>query len=246
MSRSSESKLGEKNRPKLTKRQRKKQRMRQIILDAARKLFTEKSYDEATMEEIADQAALSRATLYNYFESKETIYFEIGIQGWKFACKQLKALITTESSGLDQILKLHNIALRDTLERPLGFEILRYFMIMDKQAEYPAEKLLEKLQLSENHHQETIEASDLIRVRYLCALLEFEKVWTDIIQRGQEDGSIRTDLKADQLTYFIIMIYSGMLDVVNLYRIPRKKLIISTEQIAKMTLEVIRNYLEAR
>jgi len=58
---------------KLTRRERKTLRTRQEILDAARELFDKNPYDDVTMDDIAEQADLSRATLYNHFNSKEDI-----------------------------------------------------------------------------------------------------------------------------------------------------------------------------
>ena len=55
-------------------------RTRQDIIDAARSLFNSESYDSVTMDEIAEEADLSRATLYNHFDNKESIYYQIGVQ----------------------------------------------------------------------------------------------------------------------------------------------------------------------
>ncbi len=46
----------------------------QAILDTARKLFTSKGFSETSMSEIAKQLGGSKATLYNYFKSKEEIF----------------------------------------------------------------------------------------------------------------------------------------------------------------------------
>lgn len=54
----------------------KKQR-EQAILRAARKVFTQKGFENATMQEIARRARLSKAALYLYFPSKEDLYIEI-------------------------------------------------------------------------------------------------------------------------------------------------------------------------
>ena len=51
-------------------RERKKERTRQGILAAAHELFLSKSYEETTMEEIAERAEQAVGTLYNYFTSK--------------------------------------------------------------------------------------------------------------------------------------------------------------------------------
>lgn len=44
------------------------------ILAAARKVFSEKGYQEATMDEIADVAGVAKGTLYSYFPSKRDVY----------------------------------------------------------------------------------------------------------------------------------------------------------------------------
>ena len=44
------------------------------IITAARKVFAEKGYIDATVDEIAAVAALAKGTIYLYFESKEQIY----------------------------------------------------------------------------------------------------------------------------------------------------------------------------
>jgi AcrR family transcriptional regulator len=44
------------------------------ILSAARKVFSEKGYQEATMDEIAAMAGVAKGTLYSYFPSKRDVY----------------------------------------------------------------------------------------------------------------------------------------------------------------------------
>jgi len=61
--------LGRKDREKLARRC--------DILHAARKVFAQRGYKEATLEEIAEQAEFAKGTLYNYFQSKEDIFREI-------------------------------------------------------------------------------------------------------------------------------------------------------------------------
>jgi len=51
-------------------REKKKERTRLALLKAAHTLFLDKSYDETTVEEIAESAQLAVGTLYNYFPSK--------------------------------------------------------------------------------------------------------------------------------------------------------------------------------
>ncbi len=45
------------------------------ILKAARKVFAEKGFHEATVEDIAEAAGVAKGTVYLYYESKRDVYF---------------------------------------------------------------------------------------------------------------------------------------------------------------------------
>lgn len=47
------------------------------ILNAAIKLFCELGFEAARLEDIADRAGVSKATIYLYFESKEDLFFAL-------------------------------------------------------------------------------------------------------------------------------------------------------------------------
>lgn len=46
----------------------------QLILKAARKVFTKKGFDGARMQEIADEAGINKALLHYYFRSKDKLF----------------------------------------------------------------------------------------------------------------------------------------------------------------------------
>lgn len=48
-----------------------------VILDAAKMLFTQKGYDATSMELIAKEVGFTKAALYYHFKSKEDIFAEI-------------------------------------------------------------------------------------------------------------------------------------------------------------------------
>ena len=59
-----------------TVRHTKKRRKEQII-DAAANLFSQKSYHDVTMDQIAAHVGVAKGTIYLYFDSKEKLYLEI-------------------------------------------------------------------------------------------------------------------------------------------------------------------------
>jgi AcrR family transcriptional regulator len=56
-------------------RARKKQRTRQLIFDAAQKLFAERGFEAVSVAEIARAADVSEVTVFNYFPTKEDLFY---------------------------------------------------------------------------------------------------------------------------------------------------------------------------
>ena len=54
-----------------------KQLVRTRILESAHRVFSQKGYREATMDEIVKGLGLSKAALYRYYQSKEELFREI-------------------------------------------------------------------------------------------------------------------------------------------------------------------------
>jgi len=62
----------------ITKRKKKQNlEKRSAVLTAAIKIFAQKGFTEATISEIAKDAGVSEATIYDYFSSKEELLFQI-------------------------------------------------------------------------------------------------------------------------------------------------------------------------
>jgi AcrR family transcriptional regulator len=54
-------------------RERKKARTRQIIADAAARLFAQRGYEQVAVSDVAREAEVSEQTVYNYFQTKDQL-----------------------------------------------------------------------------------------------------------------------------------------------------------------------------
>lgn len=61
--------------PASTLRERKQQRMRATIVEAALELFTQRGFDGVTVTDIAERAEVGRATFFRYFGDKQEVLF---------------------------------------------------------------------------------------------------------------------------------------------------------------------------
>ena len=76
-------------------RERKKRRTRQLIFDAANRLFAERGFDSVTVTEIARAAEVSEVTVFNYFPTKEDLFYG----GMQFFEEQLIEAVRSRARG---------------------------------------------------------------------------------------------------------------------------------------------------
>ena len=62
------------------RKQRERERRRQQIIVAAKRVFSEKGFSKSTMEDIAREAELSPGTLYLYFKNKDELYASLSVR----------------------------------------------------------------------------------------------------------------------------------------------------------------------
>ncbi len=77
-------------------RERKKLRTRRALADAALRMFTENGFDATTLEELAEEAEVSKSTFFRFFPAKEAAAIEAETELWT---AYLAALADRDLSG---------------------------------------------------------------------------------------------------------------------------------------------------
>ena len=95
---------------------------REVIVDAAERLFLERGFGAVSMDDLAEAAGVARRTLYNQFTSKEEIFREMLLR----VSGQLENLLPPgiETQGdVEEVLRLIAHSILDLHRRPgyLGF-----------------------------------------------------------------------------------------------------------------------------
>ena len=74
-------------------RERQKRRRAEQVLDAASRLFAHKGYEATGIEEIAKEAAVAPATVYNYFATKPNLLMALALRHVRAAIPERRAYL---------------------------------------------------------------------------------------------------------------------------------------------------------
>jgi uroporphyrinogen-III synthase len=85
------------------RRESRKNLKRERIIETAFELFSKKSYHEVMMEDVAKLTSVAKGTVYNYFSSKEELYFSIMKQRMEKLTNSLTEKIENETNSIDSL-----------------------------------------------------------------------------------------------------------------------------------------------
>jgi len=75
----------------------------EMILSAAKRVFSRKGYEATTMEDIASEAGFGKASLYFYFKGKEEVFLSLIKDGLKGQKKLLKEVMSSQLSNVERL-----------------------------------------------------------------------------------------------------------------------------------------------
>lgn len=82
---------------------KRKEKKRERMLEVAAELFSKKNYHEVMMDDVARMTDVAKGTVYNYFASKEELYFTIMSTKLGHLNSSLKNKIASEISVIDSL-----------------------------------------------------------------------------------------------------------------------------------------------
>jgi TetR/AcrR family transcriptional regulator len=182
------------------RKEREKERRRNEIIDAAEKVIFANGIDKATVENIAAEAEISKATVYLYFSSKEEIYFAISMRGQQILFKMLENAVSKVKNTREKVLTFLKTFVNFKKEFSNYFNAFFYFLSNEVEFEK------EKLYVEENRKRHE---------KYLNS-------WKELIQEGKKEGVIREDLNEINVVLLLWMQLIGFLRIYSVMK-PRLK-----------------------
>lgn len=162
---------------------------RQHIMNAAIKVMNTKGIGSTRFEDIAEEADVTRGAIYHYFKSKSEILFAIHEDTKKQMFEMFERHI---SPDIDPVLSIKN-GLKEIFNR------------FATDAEYRAvEELFIKVEFASliKEDNELNQLFEKEKEDTICDMLQ-------LVKRGQESGSIRKDIKAENIGHALISFYVG-------------------------------------
>lgn len=102
----------------------------QQIVEAAIKVFSEQGFHEATMDEIAEEAGLSKGTLYWYFKGKDKIISKLLQWFFEREYSNLESWLTSEESPSEIVNKTGQMVVNDLLSLKIFIPVMYEFIAL--------------------------------------------------------------------------------------------------------------------
>ena len=153
-----------------------KNNKKELIINAAIKLFAQKGFYSATVADVAKEAGVADGTIYLYFKNKDDL------------------LISLFETKMEEILKRFS-SLLDTVQP--ADEKLRQFIHLY------FEMIEEDRNLAEVFQVELRQSSKFLKDYHNQNFIDFLNLIGDIIHQGQNDGMFKTDISIHTMKLII-------------------------------------------
>jgi TetR/AcrR family transcriptional regulator len=176
------------------RKEREREQRRSDIIDAAERVIFSKHLDASTMDEIAEEAELSKGTLYLYFRNKTELYLAIQDRGLSILSQRFHEVLAASVSvnGLQTVRALGKAYFDFSQSYPNYFNADVYGR---------SQEFLDEVK--------ALEMNQAIEARRMKLMSYFSKA----IQAGIDDGSIRAEINPDRTALQLYAAFHGIIQV---------------------------------
>jgi AcrR family transcriptional regulator len=171
----------------LSRRDKEKLAREKDIISAAEKIFSEKGFDGTSMDEIAKEAEFTKRTVYQYFKSKEDLFFAVVLRCLKKLISHISRLNETHLNGYMKMQKGCKKFYEFYKTNPETFRIISYWGHVKK-----------KLEEQDGKQKELLDFNKAM----------FESI-AQIIEEGKKDGSINLDIDSQKTAFSLIFLMTS-------------------------------------
>lgn len=139
------------------RKEREKQARREAIMAGAQELFFAKGFNAATMDEIAQQAELSKGALYLYFASKEELYVSVMSEGLAILFDRMEEAFKLNLPPDQMMRKFGEVRYRYYLDYREYYRIFFFLEHKDVVRQLPRELIQDNLEKGMRNFQRFIE-----------------------------------------------------------------------------------------
>jgi len=204
----------------MARKEKEKEQRRNAIIDAAQALFFAKSYDEITIEAIAEKAQLAKGTVYLYFKSKEEVYSAVALRGARILNRLMKQKISGKRNGLEKAFATGEAYFQFFKHYPQYFKVFSEAADLDLCNEYKT-------------------SQDLFDVSF-----ENLEIVLDSVVEGEKDGSIKPDLDPRLTAIFLIQSTKSMIELTPGFETFLKQAGADKDTAVRFTLRALRQALQ--
>lgn len=204
------------------RRKREKEQRRKDIFKAAEKLFLAMGYDDVSMNDIAREVELSKATLYLYFDNKEELFFAIVRRGNLILNSMIKKAVENAQTGIDRVSAFRMAYHEFNRDYPDYIRIYNYFQSgrFDIGGNKDITDIRDSIDLwhgstSGMYHVDDFSLKNANE--YLKDILKMRNerfsIMCNSVQTGIDDGTIRPDVDPAETAILLSSISKCMPDI---------------------------------
>ena len=174
---------------------REREARRSLILESARKLFSEKDFRKVTVREIAKETGISPGTIYRYYENLDEVFLAVFFSGAR-EIAELIDLRCPPGGGIHRFCEIYVDYLNDNMT---FFHMMSHFMLGGSLAPDKAEELNPVMRELMDRIRRILEAAGIPGNRRLTAQALFSALNGIMISYAHYPGRTPEEIRAHTL-----------------------------------------------